>query len=286
MTENEQKADSEKQKGILYIVSTPIGNQDDISLRALKILNNCDIVICEEIKTGARTLRNYNISKKLETLNEQNEEEKSFAILEMLKNGKRLALISDAGTPVFEDPGALLVRQALDSDIEVVVIPGPVSIMTALVRCGFSIKQFLYAGFLSRKTDERMAQLRRLSEESRTVAFLETPYRLLPILEAASKVMPGRRAYVGINLTMPYETHHYGTFKELYDKFSNQRFKGEFVICFEGASFDETFSSQTKREYLPKPGKKQYRGGGKPYRKFDGKKNFGKTGSKNFKRKK
>jgi 16S rRNA (cytidine1402-2'-O)-methyltransferase len=224
----------EPTEGVLYIVSTPIGNFEDITLRALRILKSCDIVICEEIKEAAILMKRLNITKKLETLNEQDEMDNAAEYIGWLREGKKLALISDAGTPIFADPGLYFVRLALEEGFNIEVVPGASSIMTALVRSGFSLDQFLFAGFMSRQPDERIHQLRELSKESRTVVFLETPYRLMAILEAANVVMPERQAYIGINLTMPYETHHYGSFRELYDRFSESRFRGEFVICFEG----------------------------------------------------
>ena len=231
MEDTVSKKDTKEQTyGTLYLVSTPIGNREDITLRALRVLKKSDIVVCESLKEGARLLKHFNISKKLEPINEQNEFERSDEIIAILKGGKDVAMISDAGTPVFEDPGDIIVKKALAQDIPLTVVPGVSSIMTALVRSGFSMDHFRYAGFLSRNKDERIAQLKRLSDEASTVVILETPYRLIPILEAANSVMPERRAYLGINLTMNYETHHYGTFKELYDKFRGQRFKGEFEI--------------------------------------------------------
>jgi 16S rRNA (cytidine1402-2'-O)-methyltransferase len=235
MENTETKGKKEKRYGTLYIVSTPIGNDDDITIRALKVLKSVDIVVCEEPKIGARTLHKYNLSQKMELLNEQNEQVKTPQLVELLEKGKSLALICDGGTPVFADPGLLLVQACLKREIPVKVIPGVSSLMTAIVRSGFPIDQFLYAGFLSRKKEERILQLRRLSTEKRTVVLLETPYRLVPLLETAAQIMPERRAYIGCNLTMPFETHHYGTFKELYDKFKNTKFKGEFVICFDGS---------------------------------------------------
>lgn len=230
-------------KGSLFIVSTPIGNHEDITLRALRILKMCDLVLCEELKEGARLLKQYNISKKLETLNEQNEFEKSQEIIEMLLNGTDIALVSDAGTPVFADPGLDLLKKALANNIDIQVVPGVSSIMTALVRSGFGINQFLYAGFLSRMRDERHLQLKYLSEVSSTVVLLETPYRIMPVLEAAASLMPDRKAYIGVNLTMAFETHHYGTFSELYEKFADTKFKGEFVIVFDGAGYHEILNS-------------------------------------------
>ena len=262
----------ENKDGILYLVSTPIGNDDDITLRALNILNSCDLVVCEEIKVGAKILHSYKISKPLEELNEQNEDIMAFTVIDMVKSGKKIALISDCGTPVFEDPGAFLVKQALQRELDVRVIPGVTSIMTALVRSGFDIKRFLYTGFLSRKPEERLKELGILSRERRTVCLLETPYRLMPVLEAAAEVMPDRQAYLGANLTMHYETHHYGTFKELFEKFQDKKFKGEFVICFEQNRIDRggRFSNRGRKDYDRKaPGRDRYdspkkRFGGKP----------------------
>lgn len=237
MSENQSNQD--KKKGKLFLVSTPIGNFDDITLRAMKVLKASDIVVCEEPKVGARILHKYNLKQKMELLNEQNEFEKTFELIEMLEKGMNLALISDCGTPVFADPGLMLVRSALTKHIEIVVVPGVSSLMTAIVRSGFDLSQFLYAGFLSRDRQERLLQLKRLKNEAKTVVVFETPYRLIPLLDAARQVMPSRRAYIGCNLTMPYETHHYGTFEELYEKMKKEKFKGEFVICFEGATLDE-----------------------------------------------
>jgi len=239
---NLMKAKEEETKpGTFYLVSTPIGNDDDITLRAIKVLKLCDIIVCEELKIGGHILKRHSITKVLESLNEQNEFEKSEEFIRELQNGKNIALISDAGTPVFADPGYVLVREAIRKNIKITVVPGPSSIMTALLYCGFSINQFLYAGFLSREREERFAQLKRLRDEARTVVLLETPYRLMPVLEAASKILGNRRAYIGCNLTMPFETHHYGTFSELYEKFEDLRFKGEFVIVFEGFTPDMKF---------------------------------------------
>lgn len=220
--------------GTLYVVSTPIGNNEDISLRAIKTLKQADVVIGEEGKTVARLLHEHRITKKLAELNEHNENEQTRVLMQMLKSGKTLALVSDAGTPLLADPGAQLVRKAIEAGIPVRAIPGVTSILTALTTSGLPMDSFLFAGFVSREPGERLQELKRLAQEPRTVALLETPYRLVPLLEAARQIMPQRRAYLGCNLTMDSETHHYGTVSELYTKFVVSRFKGEFVFCFEG----------------------------------------------------
>jgi 16S rRNA (cytidine1402-2'-O)-methyltransferase len=223
-----------KEASILYIVSTPIGNEDDISLRALKVLKKVDAIICEEEKIGALLIKRHNFSAQLEQLNEHNEENYAPQLIERIENGETFALISDAGTPIFADPGRFLLQLALDAGVNIVVVPGASSIMTALVRSGFQSDVFTCAGFLSRTTEERLSQLQALALEPRTTILLETPYRLKQLLEAANKVMPDRKAYIGCNLTMAFEHHHYGTFSELFAKFTESPFKGEFVIVFEG----------------------------------------------------
>jgi 16S rRNA (cytidine1402-2'-O)-methyltransferase len=226
--------DASAKKGKLYIVSTPIGNKDDISLRAINTIKRCDLIVCEEMKMGALTLKNLNLAKELIPLNENNESEMTMEVLNLLKSGKHIALISDAGTPVFADPGLYLVKSCISNNIDIEVVPGASSIMTALVRSGFELYEFLYAGFLPRKNEDRDRKLQKIARERRTVIIFETPYRLTTLLAACAEIMPERKVYLAMNLTMPFETHHYGTFDELYKKFENSKLKSEFVIVMEG----------------------------------------------------
>jgi 16S rRNA (cytidine1402-2'-O)-methyltransferase len=235
----EKNNNEQKSKGTLFIVSTPIGNKKDITYRAAEILQNADIIVGEEIKETSRLLMNLTLSKPIELLNEHNEIDKIPELMDLLLQGKTLALVSDCGTPVFADPGERLVRACLEKKININVIPGVTSIMTALVRSGFSLKQFLYAGFLSRISEERENEITQLAKVRKTVVLLDTPYRLKIILEAFAKIIPERNAYIGMNLTMPSETHHYGTFQELYSKLKNEKFKAEYVLVFEGGSYYE-----------------------------------------------
>ena len=170
-------------KGTLYLVATPIGNPDDITLRALKILKEVDIILCEELKEGKRILSNYQIEpKELDTLNEHNENSKIEKIISDLNSGKNIALISDAGTPVFSDPGSLLVKRAIKEGIKIVPIPGASALLLALIVSGFNIEKFVYYGWLSQKRAKRREELRRLRGEQRTVVIFETPYRVIPVL--------------------------------------------------------------------------------------------------------
>ena len=227
--------EKDKFQGKLYIVSTSIGNKNDITLRAVDVLNVCDLVLCEEMKIGAQILRNYNISKELEKLNEHNEFEMVHEIIRLIREeNKRIALISDCGTPVMNDPGLQLVRAAISNNIKMEVVPGATSVMTALVRSGFAADKFVCAGFLSREPSKREQEIKDLSNEDKTVVILDTPYRLKIMLEACAKIMPQRPAYLGCALTTHFESNHYGTFQELADKFHDLKFKSEFVLCFEG----------------------------------------------------
>ncbi len=270
-----------KKFGKLYIVSTPIGNKDDISLRAIKVLQSCDIVVCEEGKIGARLLHNYNINKPLEILNEHNEQEKSFELIKLLKEGKHLALTSDCGTPLFADPGILLVNQAIQNNIELHSIPGASSIMTGLVLSGFTVDRFLFAGFLSRDNDSRINQIKSLSKETKTVVVLETPYRIMPVLQAFADIIPYRKAYIGCNLTLPFETNHYGNFKDLYEKFRDLKFKGEFIIIFEKVLRK---ISKDKSENFNKEEKSESKRDGNGEFKRDDRKDFKRDGNGEFKR--
>lgn len=220
--------------GQLYIVSTPIGNPDDITFRAVAVLRSVDAIVCEERKQAMELLRYHDIDKPLIELNEHNDTEATIECVKLLTAGKKLALISDAGTPLLADPGEMLVAAALKYGYPVHVVPGPSSILTALVRSGFSTEQFLYAGFLSRKKEQRYRQVQLLALEPRTIILLDTPYRLNTVLSVLSSVMPQRRAYIGCNLTMENESHHYGTVAELTERFAQQRFRGEYVIVIEG----------------------------------------------------
>jgi len=276
--------ENKSKKGKLFIVSTPIGNKEDITLRALGVLKICDFVICEELKEGARLLKNINLEKELVPLNEQNEIEQTFSVLERLEKGDRACLVSDCGTPLLADPGHHLLKAALKTSIEIEVVPGASSILTALVRSGFDASSFFFAGMLSRKEEERVHELTQLSHFPKTVILLETPYRLKPLLEAAARVMPDRRAYIGMNLTMMYETHHYGTFAELYEKFKDENIKAEFVICFEGHK-QNTFSKAADKlysqsDYSSRPRNKNY-GNYKSDRNFKSDRNY--KSDRNFK---
>ena len=173
----------------LYIVSTPIGNYEDITLRALRILEECDFIICEEFREARRLLSHYKIQKELFSLNEHNENESANELILKLLEGKSAALISDCGTPLFSDPGHLLVDLALQNKIEVVPVPGTSSLLTALVGSGLDFEKFYYYGWLSPKKDIRRKQLLDLKRIKQTIVLMDTPYRLKAVLEDIVKLL-------------------------------------------------------------------------------------------------
>ncbi len=218
--------------GSLFLVSTPIGNQDDITHRALRILREADIVVCEERKEGERLLARHRIgTKALELLNEHNESTATGEIMTHLREGRNVALVSDAGTPVFSDPGRLLVRQAIDAGFSIIPVPGASSLLPALTVSGFPLDSFVFCGFLSPKSDRRRDELRALRTESRTMVLMDTPYRLTALLEDVAKILGAqRRVCVAFNLTMPDELVLRGTASELSASAADRRLKGEFVL--------------------------------------------------------
>ncbi|MFM2132735.1 MAG: hypothetical protein RL156_16, partial [Bacteroidota bacterium] len=229
-----RKSAATKAVGTLYVVATPIGNFDDITLRGLQALKDCDVIVCEEEQEARRLLHHYEIEKEIIELNEHNDAEASVECMKLLTKGKTLALISDAGTPLLADPGDILVKAAVAYKVDVRVLPGASSVLAALVRSTYNARQFVYAGFLSRKNEERDAEIVKLAREPRTIVLMDTPYRLKTVLAALANFMPSRPAYIGCNLTMANEAHHYGTLLELHTFFEENKFRGEFVIVIEG----------------------------------------------------
>jgi 16S rRNA (cytidine1402-2'-O)-methyltransferase len=223
--------------GTLFLVATPIGNWEDITLRALRVLKEVDLVVYEERKEGARLLRHYGIEKPVESLNEHNEAAASHVILDRIKKGISVALISDAGTPVFSDPGQILVSKAVQMGIRIVPIPGASSLLPALIVSGFPLQEFLFQGFLSPKRNRRIIELQQLKRESRTIVLMDAPYRLVQLVRDIADVMgSSRRLCVAFDLTLPTEQIFRGTAPQLYTQFAKEERKGEFVLMIEGKS--------------------------------------------------
>jgi len=218
----------------LFVVSTPIGNFDDITLRALKILKDVDIIVCEEFKPARRLLSYYGIAKVLISVNEHNESESTLEVITEIKNGKTIALISDAGTPLFSDPGNTLVEQAILSGIEIVPVPGASSLLAALVGTGYHFEQFFYYGWLSPKKEIRQIQLKKLKTVNEVIVILETPYRLVALLTDIRRTFgSNQNIVVAYKLTQKEENFYRGNVDTVLNKITTEKLKGEFVLIIE-----------------------------------------------------
>lgn len=222
-----------KQFGILFIVATPIGNVQDITLRAIETLRSVDAVICEERKDGSRLLKQLQImDKPLIELNEHNESDMIQQILIELMNGKNMALISDCGTPVFSDPGKQLLKLMAEMRIKVVPIPGASSLMAALSLCPFDMETFTFLGFLPPKTEHRSAVLQKYKSSDSPIILMDTPYRLTKLLDEVSKTF-GRQQqiFLALDLTLPSEATYIGTVQDIAARIQVR--KAEFILILD-----------------------------------------------------
>ncbi len=216
----------------LYITPTPIGNYDDITLRALKILNEVDIIFCEELKPANRLLAHFKISKELISLNEHNEREIAGDVIsKIIEDGKSAALISDGGTPLFSDPGHYLVELCILNKIKIVPLPGANSLLPALVSSGFDIEKFYYYGWLSPKNEIRKQEFQKLKKFKELIVILETPYRLKKILtDVITFFGANQKIVLAYKLTMPEEQIFRNTTSNILKIVNEKNLKGEFVL--------------------------------------------------------
>jgi len=220
----------------LYIVSTPIGNLEDITLRALNTLKSVDLIAAEDTRHSQILLRKYEINKPCVSFHSHSGQAKVDKIVDELKEGKNVALISDAGTPGISDPAYVLIRAALENKIEIIPIPGPAAFLTALTASGLPTNHFLYLGFLPLKKG-RQTLLNSLKEEERTVIFYESPHRIVKTLAQLEEYFgPERRIVLGRELTKIHEEFIRGTISEVKNIFKNRNPKGEFVVVLGGAN--------------------------------------------------
>lgn len=218
----------------LYIVPTPIGNLEDITLRALRILREADLVLAEDTRTSSVLLKHYEISAHLESHHKFNEHAKVESVKERILAGHTVALISDAGTPGISDPGFLLVRTCVEAGIEVETLPGATAFVPALVNSGFPCDHFCFEGFLPVKKG-RQTRLAQLTQEPRTMIFYESPFRLVKTLgQFVETFGPDRPASVSREISKLHDTTHRGTLQELYDYFNTTPPKGEIVLIVRG----------------------------------------------------
>ncbi|WP_353137823.1 16S rRNA (cytidine(1402)-2'-O)-methyltransferase [Pseudopedobacter sp.] len=220
--------------GKLYLVPTPIGNLDDMTFRAVKVLKECDIILAEDTRNSAPMLKHFGIDKKLFSHHQHNEHKAVNEIIRFLNEGKNIALISDAGTPAISDPGYLLSREAIKNEIDIECLPGATAFVPALVNSGLPNDRFVFEGFLPVKKG-RQTRLKELALEKRTMIIYESPHRLLKSLDEFIEYFgEDRQASVSRELTKMYEETVRGTLNEIKHHFVEGTVKGEFVICVAG----------------------------------------------------
>lgn len=220
----------------LYLVPTPIGNLADMTYRAVSILNNVDVILAEDTRTSGKLLKHYDIKKPLQSFHIHNEHKKVEQVIEELKAGKIMALISDAGTPGISDPGFLLAREALKNNIKLESLPGATALIPALIKSGFPNDRFIFEGFLPHKKG-RKTRIENLKEEDRTIIFYESPHRLLKTLKQLAEVMgKDRMASVSRELTKLFEETITDTLEGLISHFESTAPKGEIVLVLNAKS--------------------------------------------------
>ena len=220
---------------MLYVVATPVGNLGDITLRALDVLKGVDVVAAEDTRHSGLLLKHFEIKKPFVSYHEHNEAARTVELVERLARGENVALITDAGTPGLSDPGLRLIRECINRELPLTIVPGPSAILIALVGSGFSTERFLFRGFLPVKSGQRERELQIAAESEETTLFFESPYRLLKTLQACSSIMPARQLCVARELTKKFEEFRRGTAAELLAHYEARPAKGEIVLVVSGA---------------------------------------------------
>ena len=223
--------------GKLYIVATPIGNLEDISIRALNILKEVDLIAAEDTRHTLKLLNHYEITKPLISYHRHNEETKKEVLIEKLKKGENIAIVSDAGTPGICDPGEEVIKQAIEENIEVIPIPGACAFVNALICSGIDTKEFTFLGFLPLNKKLRKEKLEEINKATKTIIIYEAPHKLKTTLEDLREFLENRQIVLARELTKIHEEFIRGNIEEILDKVND--LKGEFVIIIEGTSVKE-----------------------------------------------
>jgi len=229
------KGTHELHQGKIYIVSTPIGNMEDITLRALKILKEVELIAAESKERTRKLCTYYAITTPITTYNSHNQHYKGRILLEKVKSGLNIALVSDAGTPGLSDPGSRLVREAIDNHIRLVPIPGVSASLAALSVSGLPTDRFIFVGFLSNKKGRRRKELDDLKREARTIIFFESPHRLIKMLTDVYEILGNRDIVVAKEMTKVFEEVKKGPASEILSSFEDEKIRGEYTIIAEGA---------------------------------------------------
>ena len=219
----------------MYVVPTPVGNLEDMTYRAVRLLGEVDLILAEDTRTSSVLLQHYDIHNTLQSHHKFNEHQTAAAVVDKLKGGMNIALISDAGTPGISDPGFLLVRECVREGVEVECLPGATAFVPALVSSGLPDERFCFEGFLPQKKG-RQTRLEALRDETRTMVFYESPYRMVKLLEQLAEVFGAeRRVCVSREISKVHEEHVRGTISEVLSHFAEHEPRGEFVVVVEGS---------------------------------------------------
>lgn len=221
-------------KGILFLVSTPIGNLEDLSRRALSVLSESDLIACEDTRRTLKLLTAYGIDRPLESYHDHNKEKKTPHLLRLLGEGKKISLVSDAGTPCISDPGFYLVRQAIANRYRLAVVPGANAILPALLLSGFAPDRFVFDGYLPKRVGKRKKRMLKLRDEERTAIVFESPHRIIPLLRELNDLLGDRMISVSREMTKVFEETVRGTIPEVLSHFEEKNPRGEFVLVIEG----------------------------------------------------
>ena len=240
--------------GKLYICPTPIGNLEDITYRTLRVLNEVDLIAAEDTRHSIKLLNHFEISKPLTSYHEHNKDSKGGYLINKLLDGENIALISDAGMPGISDPGEDIIKQAIEHNIEIEVLPGATASITALVGSGLETAKFAFEGFLDRDKKIRRNQLEELKEERRTIIFYESPHRLKDTLKDMLKILGNRKIAVNREITKKYQEIIREDIETVINVFNEKEVKGEFVLIVEGFKGEKTvqnsYDDLNEREYV------------------------------------
>lgn len=237
----------DKNKGKLYIVGTPIGNLDDITIRAVNTLRNVDVILAEDTRQTLKLLNHFEISKHMISYHRHNEDDKIEKIVEILNSGKNLALVSDAGMPIISDPGQNLVKYLVKNNYDIEVVPGVTALITAIVKSGLDSTRFTFEGFLSVNKKQRKERLKSLVNETRTMIFYEAPHKILSTLKDMYEYFGNRDICIARELTKIHEEYRYTNFKDAIINIEENGIKGEIVLVISGAS-EEKINEEKNKE--------------------------------------
>lgn len=219
--------------GKLFLVATPIGNLEDITIRAINILKKADLIAAEDTRHTLKLLNHFNIKKPLISYYRETEKTKSEILIDKLLEGKNIALVSDAGTPGISDPGEEIVKKAIENNIEIYPIPGACAFVNALICSGLNTKEFIFVGFLSANKKDKIKKLEELKEENKTLIFYEAPHKMKKTLEAILEIFGNRKIVLAREITKIHEEFIRGTISEILE--NQEELRGEFVILIEGS---------------------------------------------------